>query len=53
MLKGTFDFYAKSLNCTLMRIPFKYLESEVGGNLRKKKFWKPMLNKISARLSAW
>ena len=30
--------YAKTLNCTLMRVPFKYLGLEVGGNPRKKQF---------------
>jgi len=34
--RNSFEFYAKSLNCTLIRIPFKYLGLEVGGNPRKK-----------------
>jgi len=36
-----------------MRVPFKYLGLEVGGNSRKNQFWESILNKISARLSAW
>jgi len=30
--------YTKTLNCTKMEVPFKYLGLEVGGNPRKKKF---------------
>jgi len=43
--------YTKNLNCSQMGIPFKYLGQEVGGNPRKKQFWKPVINKIKARLS--
>ena len=43
----------KTLNCNTMRIPFKYLGLEVGGNPRKKQFWELVVNKINARLSTW
>jgi len=36
-----------------MTFPFKYLGLEVGGNLRKKQFWEPVVNKIKASLSSW
>jgi len=36
-----------------MKIPFKYLGLEIGGNPRKKRFWEPVVNKISIRLSTW
>jgi len=36
--RNSLDFYAKSLHCTLMRVTFKYLGVEVGGNPRKKQF---------------
>jgi len=45
--------YTKTLNCTQMEVPFKYLGLEVGGNPRKKKFWEPVLNKLKARLNVW
>jgi len=47
------DCYTKTLNCTQMGIPFKYLRIEVGGNPRKEQFWEPVINKIKARLSVW
>ena len=47
------SFYSKTLNCGQMGHPFKYLSLEVGGNPRKKSFWKPVLTKLNARLSVW
>jgi len=47
--RNSLECYAKTLNCTLMRIPFIYLGLEP----RNKQLWEPILNKISARLSAW
>lgn len=46
-------FYAKILNCNLMRVPFVYLGLEVEGKPRKKHFWEPILDKLKARLSGW
>lgn len=48
-----FEVYTKTLKCSLMGIPFKYLGLEGGGNPKKKKFWESILSKISARLCAW
>ena len=45
--------YSKLLNCGQMGYPFKYLGLEVGGNPRKKTFWKPVLEKLKVRLSVW
>jgi len=45
--------YAKTLNCTLMRVPFKYMGIEVGGKPRKKQFSKPILNKLRDKLCVW
>jgi len=45
--------YSNLLNCGQMGYPFKYLGLEVGGNPRKKTFWKPVLEKLKARLSVW
>jgi len=50
---ASLSVYAKSLHCNVMRVPFKYLRLEVGGNPRKKPFWESILNKISVKLSAW
>jgi len=36
-----------------MAVPFKYLGLEVGGNLRRKKFWEPVIDKLETRLSTW
>jgi len=45
--------YAKALNYTQRKVPFKYVGLEVGGNPRKRQFLEPILHKISKRLSAW
>ncbi len=45
--------YTKTLNCSQMGIPFKYLGLEVGGNPRTKQFWEPVINKLKGRLSVW
>jgi len=50
---NTVECFTKTLNCSQMGIPFKYLGIEVGGNPRKKQFWEPVLNKLKARLSVW
>jgi len=51
--RHSLEVYAKSLHCSFMCVPFKYLGLEVGGNPRKKQFCEPVVNKVSARLSAW
>jgi len=51
--RNPLEFYAKSLNCILMRVPFKYLGVVVEGNPRNKQFWESILNNLSDRLSAW
>jgi len=50
--RNSLECYVKSLNCTLTRLPFKYLRLVVGGSERKKLFWEQILNKINDRLSA-
>jgi len=45
--------YMKTLNGAEMGVPFKYLGLEVGGNLRRKKFCEPVIDKLEARLSTW
>ncbi|XP_068466211.1 uncharacterized protein [Phaseolus vulgaris] len=46
-------YYLRTLNCAEMTVPFKYLGLEVGGNLRSKKFWEPVIDKLESRLSTW
>ena len=36
-----------------MRVPFKYLGMNIGGNPRSLAFWKPVVDKIKTRLSTW
>ena len=43
--------YSKCLNSRQMNLPFKYLGMVIGGNPRRCKFWKPIVNKIRSRLS--
>jgi len=45
--------YAKMMNCAQMKVPFKYLGLEVGGNPRTVKFWVLVLTKLKARLNGW
>jgi len=45
--------FSKCLNCRCMRVPFKYLGMNIGGNPRSLAFWKPVVDKIKTRLSTW
>nr|XP_012570218.1 uncharacterized protein LOC105851898 [Cicer arietinum] len=36
------------LNCKMRCVPFKYLGLPIGDNLRRKVFWKPVIEKIRA-----
>ena len=44
---------ATVLNCETGLIPFVYLGLPIGGDGRKLSFWKPVLDRITARLSSW
>ena len=46
-------FYANMLNYAQMFVPFKYLRLQVGGNPRKKEFWKEVVDKVRRKLSKW
>ena len=41
------------LNCRTGTIPFVYLGLPIGGDSRKLSFWKPVVDRIVARLSSW
>jgi len=51
--RNSLETYAKTLNCNVMQIPFKYMGLEVGGNPMRKQYWKPIADKIKARLNTW
>ena len=41
------------MNCQKGSLPFNYLGLPIGGDSRKLSFWKPVLDRIVARLSSW
>jgi hypothetical protein len=43
---------ASVLNCKTGMIPFVYLGLPIGGDDRKLNFWKPVVDKITAKLSS-
>ncbi|GJU46696.1 RNA-directed DNA polymerase, eukaryota, reverse transcriptase zinc-binding domain protein [Tanacetum coccineum] len=44
---------AKSLSCSIMKTPFKYLGIPVGGNMSLIKAWDESIVKLKRRLSKW
>jgi len=44
---------ASALNCRTGTIPFVYLGLSIGGDSRRLSFWKPVVDRITARLSSW
>ena len=44
---------ASVLNCRTGTIPFVYLRLLIGGDSRRLNFWKPVVDRIVARLSSW
>ena len=41
------------MNCRRGSIPFVYLGLPIGGDSTKRNFWKPVIDRIVARLSSW
>jgi len=41
------------MNCRTGTIPFVYLGLPIGGDVRKHSFWKPVIDRIVARLLSW
>jgi len=41
------------MNCRTRAIPFVYLGLPIGGDARRLDYWKPVLNRITTRLSNW
>lgn len=50
---GDLMLMAGVLNCKVESMPFKYLSVPVGSNPRRLATWKPVLENIDKRLSAW
>jgi hypothetical protein len=44
---------ASVLNCRTGTIPFVYLGLPIGGDSRRLSFWKPVVDRIEARLLSW
>jgi len=47
------DILSRILNCSYMKIPFKYLGMPIGGNPRQKQFWDEVVDKVRNKLSRW
>jgi len=45
--------FSAILNCSIMKVPFKYLGIPVGANHRRIEFWQDMIQKIQKRLALW
>nr|GEZ02441.1 RNA-directed DNA polymerase, eukaryota [Tanacetum cinerariifolium] len=44
---------ARKLGCLVLKTPFSYLGSMVGGNMSRKAMWNDILKRVKKRLSKW
>ncbi|GKB19941.1 RNA-directed DNA polymerase, eukaryota, reverse transcriptase zinc-binding domain protein [Tanacetum coccineum] len=44
---------ASKLGCLVLKTPFTYLGTKVGGNMSRKQAWKEVVDKVLSRLSRW
>ncbi|GJS21637.1 hypothetical protein Tco_0450269 [Tanacetum coccineum] len=44
---------ANRIGCGVLKVPFAYLDSKVGGNMSRIKYWDEIVDKMVARLSKW
>lgn len=44
---------AEETGCDIGKLPFTYLGLPVGGNLRNKSFWSPIIKRVERRLAGW
>ncbi|GJU78753.1 NB-ARC domains-containing protein [Tanacetum coccineum] len=44
---------ASKLGCLVLKTPFTYLGTKVGGNMSRKQAWKEVVDKVLSRLSGW
>nr|GEY31380.1 RNA-directed DNA polymerase, eukaryota, reverse transcriptase zinc-binding domain protein [Tanacetum cinerariifolium] len=47
------DSAAVKLGCLILKTPFIYLGTKVGGNMSRKQSWKEVVDKVLSRLSRW
>lgn len=45
--------YATPLRCEPAKLPFNYLGVPVGGNMKLKKNWRPVIERFQGKLSVW
>ncbi|XP_028113522.1 uncharacterized protein LOC114311595 [Camellia sinensis] len=45
--------FASTLHCLSQKLPLKYLGLPLGANLRRKKAWQTMVDKVKSRLAMW
>ncbi|GJZ93690.1 hypothetical protein Tco_0665893 [Tanacetum coccineum] len=50
---GTVKNAASKLGCLVLKTPFTYLGTKVGGNMSRKQVWKEVVDKVLSRLSRW
>ncbi|KAJ0628910.1 putative RNA-directed DNA polymerase [Helianthus annuus] len=44
---------AETLNCKAGKLPFVFLGIPVGANMKRIKYWKPVIDKFNSKLSSW
>ncbi|GKB13021.1 hypothetical protein Tco_0846944, partial [Tanacetum coccineum] len=44
---------ASKLGCLVLKTPFTYLGTKVGGNMSRKQAWKKVVDKVLSRLYRW
>nr|GFD01486.1 RNA-directed DNA polymerase, eukaryota, reverse transcriptase zinc-binding domain protein [Tanacetum cinerariifolium] len=44
---------ASTLGCQILRTPFKYLGTKVGGTMNRAIAWQEVIDKVKERLSKW
>nr|GEV93988.1 RNA-directed DNA polymerase, eukaryota [Tanacetum cinerariifolium] len=50
---GLVRIAAAKLGCLILKTPFIYLGTKVGGNMSRKQSWKEVVDKVLSRLSRW
>ncbi|KAJ0589978.1 putative reverse transcriptase zinc-binding domain-containing protein [Helianthus annuus] len=44
---------AKNLNCQIGSLPFNFLGIPIGANMKRVKYWKPIVDRFNSKLSSW
>jgi len=53
LFRATSPSRFSSFSCKIGRVPFIYLGLPIGSDARRLLFWKPIIDRIKARLSEW